>query len=298
MDRIEAMKVFTQVVDMGSFAKVAKQLNVARSVVTRQITALEAHLGTKLLARSTRRLTLTSSGAIYLEKCREILNLVESAETDLSEEKGIPRGPIHISLPLTYGVTRLAPLLLNFAAQHPQVTLSMDFSDRRANLVEEGLDLTIRITRQLAPTDIVKKLGGCKLIAVASPKYLNKHGTPSTPDDLKFHQCLGYSLDFNTSGWTFEIDNELQTIYVPFSLNSNNGPVLAEAAVAGMGIAVLPDFMIEQQISNQTLQPILTTFATPEAGIYAMLPSNRLIPYRVRALLDYLAREIASGNSA
>ena len=138
MDRLDAMHLFVRVAELGSFSAVAQQLGVARSVVTRQIAALEAHLGAKLMARSTRRLTLTSAGTAYLEKCRVILNLVEAAETGIAEERQTPRGSIRLSVPLSFGLKRLAPLLLEFSNQYPEVALDMDFSDRRSNLIEEG----------------------------------------------------------------------------------------------------------------------------------------------------------------
>lgn len=294
MDKLDAMRNFVRVIEMGSFAGVAKQLNVARSVVTRQVAALEAHLGTKLLARSTRRLSLTSAGALYLEKCRVILNLVEAAETDVAEERGTPRGPIRLSLPLIYGVRRLAPLLLTFARLHPEVALSMDFSDRRTNLIEEGIDLTIRITGRLDPNDIARRLGSCRLMLVASPDYLARHGIPRHPSDLIQHQCLGYTLANDASGWSFSIDGQNQTTYVSPYLNANNGEVLAEAAANGMGIALQPDFIVESYLARKTLVPFLKRFSTPDLGIYAILPSNRLIPYRVRVLADFLAKAIKS----
>ena len=151
MDRLDAMRLFLRVAELGSFSAVALQAGVARSVVTRQIAALETHLGVKLMARSTRRLALTSAGSAYLEKCRVILNLVEAAEADVAAERLTPRGNIRISLPLSFGLRRLAPLLLDFSQRHPEVSLDMDYSDRRINLIEEGIDLAIRITRRLEP---------------------------------------------------------------------------------------------------------------------------------------------------
>ena len=178
MDRLDAMHLFVRVAELGSFSAVAQQMGVARSVVTRQVAALEAHLGSKLMARSTRRLTLTSAGAAYLEKCRVILNLVEAAETDLAAEHQSPRGNIRISVPLSFGLRRVAPLLLDFARRHPEVSLDMDFSDRRQNLIEEGIDLSIRITRQLAPGDVARKLGVSRMKVIAAPDYLARHGRP------------------------------------------------------------------------------------------------------------------------
>src|SRR5574343_1002007 len=166
MDRLDAMHLFVRVAELGSFAAVAQQMGVARSVVTRQIAALEAHLGSKLMARSTRRLTLTSAGTAYLEKCRVILNLVEAAETDVAEERLIPRGNIRISLPLSFGLKRLAPLLLDFSQRYPEVSLDMDYSDRRINLIEEGLDLAIRVTRRLEAGDMARRLGACSMLTL------------------------------------------------------------------------------------------------------------------------------------
>lgn len=294
MDRLDAMRMFVRVVEMGSFAAVAKQLNVARSVVTRQIAALETHLGTRVLARSTRRISLTSAGALYLEKCRVILNLVESAETDVAQARGTPRGPLRVSLPLIYGVRRLAPLLLEFAREHPDVVLSMDFTDQRVNLVEEGIDLAIRITGRLAPTDIARRLGQCKLVIVAAPGYLARHGTPAVPADLNRHQCLGYALTASDAGWPFAGDGQRETIYVTPSLSANNGEVIVAAAVAGMGIAMQPDFIVESSLAARSLVQILEPFPAPELGIYAIFPSNRMIPYRVRALADFLAARLGA----
>ncbi|MGB8052379.1 MAG: LysR family transcriptional regulator, partial [Azonexus sp.] len=188
MDRLAAMHLFVRVAELGNFSAVAQQLGVARSVVTRQIAGLEAHLGVKLMARSTRRLTLTSAGTAYLEKCRVILNLVETAETDVAEERLTPRGNIRISLPLSFGLKRLAPLLLDFSQRYPEVALEMDYSDRRVKLIEEGIDLSIRITRRLEPGDVARKIGTGHLLALASPEYLARHGRPQHPSELAHHE--------------------------------------------------------------------------------------------------------------
>ena len=156
MDRLEAMHLFVRVAELGSFSAVALQLGVARSVVTRQIAALEAHLGIKLMVRSTRRLALTSAGSSYLEKCRVILNLVDTAESEVAAERLEPRGHVRLSLPMSFGVTHLGPLLLEFSQRYPEVSLEMDFSDRSVNLIGEAFDLTIRITSNLKSGDIAR----------------------------------------------------------------------------------------------------------------------------------------------
>ncbi|MBS1159275.1 MAG: transcriptional regulator, LysR family [Proteobacteria bacterium] len=293
MDRLDAMQIFVRVAELGSFSAAALQLGVARSAVTRQIAALEAHLGVKLMARSTRRLTLTSGGTAYLEKCRVILNLVEAAETDVAAERLTPRGNIHISLPLSFGIKRLAPLLLDFSQRYPEVGLDMDYSDRRVKLIEEGIDLSIRITRRLDPGDVARKIGTSRLLVIASPDYLARHGQPQHPAELVHHECLGYTAGGAVQSWSFMVDGGLENFPVHSRIHANNGDVLSEAAAQGLGITCQPDFIIERYLAAGSLAPILGDFPIPELGIYAMLPSNRHVPHRVRVLMDFLAAGLA-----
>ncbi len=292
MDRLEAMKRFVRVAELGSFAAVAQQLGLARSIVTRQVAALEAHLGVKLMARSTRRLSLTSAGAAYLEKCRVILNLVDAAETDVAEERMAPRGNIRMSLPLSFGLKRLAPLLLEFAQSYPEVGLDMDYTDRRVNLIEEGIDLSIRITRKLDGSDVARRLGSGRMQVVAAADYLARHGRPQHPSELIHHQCLGYTSAGAVQSWQFMVAGKLESFAVRSRFQANNGEVLTEAAAQGLGISLQPDFILDGFLAAGRVEPILTTFPAPELGIYAILPSNRHLPQRVRVLMDFLAARV------
>ena len=294
MDRFDAMRLFIRVAELGSFSAVALQAGVARSVVTRQIAALETHLGVKLMARSTRRLALTSAGSAYLEKCRVILNLVEAAEADVAAERLTPRGNVRISLPLSFGIRRLAPLLLDFSQRHPEVSLDMDYSDRRINLIEEGIDLAIRITRRLEPGDVARKIGTGRMLVVAAPEYLARHGRPQHPAELAHHECLGYASVGTPMPWQFMIDGQLESFPVRSRINANNGDVLTEAAAQGLGITLQPDFIVAGYLDAGRVEQILADFAIPELGIYAMLPSNRHVPHRVRVLMDALAAALAA----
>ena len=294
MDRLDAMRLFLRVAEVGSFSAVALQAGVARSVVTRQIAALETHLGVKLMARSTRRLALTSAGAAYLEKCRVILNLVESAEADVAEERLTPRGNIRISLPLSFGLKRLAPLLLDFAQRHPDVSLDMDYSDRRINLIEEGIDLAIRIARRLEPGDVARKIVTGRMLLVAAPDYLARHGRPQHPAELAHHGCLGYTNAGSTIPWQFLINGQLEGFPVRSRINANNGEVLTEAAAQGLGITLQPDFIVASFLAAGRVEAILAEFPAPELGIYAMLPSNCHVPHRVRVLMDTLAAALVA----
>jgi len=294
MDRLDAMRLFLRVAELGSFSAVALQAGVARSVVTRQIAALETHLGVKLMARSTRRLALTSAGSAYLEKCRVILNLVEAAEADVAEERLTPRGNIRISLPLSFGLKRLAPLLLDFSQRHPEVSLDMDYSDRRINLIEEGIDLAIRITRRLEPGDVARKIGTGRMVVVAAPEYLARHGRPQHPGELAHHECLGYTHVGSPMPWQFLVNGQPENFTVRSRINANNGDVLTEAAAQGLGITLQPDFIVAGYLDAGRVEQILADFAIPELGIYAMLPSNRHVPHRVRVLMDALAAALAA----
>ena len=293
MDRLEAMHLFVRVAELGSFSAVAVQLGLARSVVTRQIAALEAHLGVKLMVRSTRRLALTSAGSSYLEKCRVILNLVDTAETDVAAERLAPRGNVRISLPLSFGLSHLGPLLLEFSQRYSEVSLEMDFSDRSVNLIGEAFDLTIRITSNLKPGDIARKISSRRLRVVAAPDYLARHGRPRHPSELINHQCLGYTLGAGATSWQFLVDGVATSFPIRCRITSNNGEVLTEAAARGLGITCHPDFIVDRYLADGRVEEILADFPAPELGVYAVLPTNRHVPHRIRVLIDFLAEKLA-----
>jgi DNA-binding transcriptional LysR family regulator len=297
MDQLDAMRLFVRVVELGSFAGVAQQMGVARSVVTRKVAALETKLGVKLIARSTRRLNLTAAGAGYLEKCREILRLLEAAETDIAEDRQEPRGPIRIGLPLLYGGRPLAPLLLEFCRRHPGIDLDMDFSDRRINLIEEGVDLSIRITDALGQREVARRLGTVGMVVVASPDYLRARGEPAHPADLAGHECLSYTLS-DVSSWRFTVDGQLRNYPVRGRLQANNGDVLMAAAAQGLGIACEPLFIAGPALAAGSVRQILAGFPMPELGVYAVLPGNRQVPHRVRVLVEFLAVQLPVNRPA
>ncbi len=290
MDRLNAMQLFVRVAELGSFAAAANQSGIAPSVVTRQIAALEAHLGAKLIERSTRRLRLTSAGTAYLEKCRVILNLVEVAETDLAEARQRLRGRIRLSLPLAYGIRRIAPLLLEFAREHAEVSLDMEFSDKPQNLIGEGIDLSVRIAAQLAAGDVARRLGTSRIKLVAAPEYLRRHGRPEVPSDLAHHEFLGYSY---ASGLLEFLDGDrVERVAVRGRLDANNGTVLAEAAAQGLGICCGPDFIVDEFIAAGRVEQVLAEREMPPLGIHAVLPGNRQVPHRVRVLIEFLASRL------
>ena len=283
------MQIFARVAELNSFSAVAQQMGVARSVVTRQVAALEKQLGVKLMARSTRRVALTSAGAAYLEKCRVILNLVEAAEAGVAEQRQSARGHIRVSLPLSYGLRRMVPLLLDFARAHPLLTLDMDYTDRRVNLIEEGVDLAIRITARLGATEVARRLGTSQMFTIASPDYLARSGTPLHPTELAQHECLGYTGGGAQGRWTYRIGDTWKAFPVTSRISASNGDALCEAAAQGLGITMQPDFVLEPWLASGRVVKVLEDFDLPELGIHAMLPGNRQVPHRVRLLVDFLA---------
>lgn len=293
MDRLDSMSTFVRIAELGSFSAAARQMNVARSVVTRQIAALEAHLGCKLIARSTRSLTLSSAGCAYLEKCREILNLVEAADSIVAQEHAAPRGLLRVSVPLSFGLRHLAPLLTDFSVTYPEVTVELDFTDRRVKLIEEGLDMAIRITAQLDPLDVARRIGFSRQVIIASPDYLRRHGEPTDPAQLADHQCLIYQPS-QQAGWTFLIDGQVQCFPVAGRLRANNGDAILDACGRGLGIACQPTFIAAPALEAGHVKALLSAYRMPELGIHALLPGNRYVPHRVRALIDYLAERIGA----
>lgn len=291
MDRIQAMEAFVRVAEAGSFAGAADQLDIARSAVTRQVAFLEARLGVKLIARSTRRLNLTPAGSDYLEKCREILSLVSASEADLAGSRRIPRGRIRVSMPISFGIQQMMPLLADFLSLYPEVSIDADFNDRQVNLIESGFDLAIRITEQLEPTQVSRRLSVCRIFTLAAPAYLDRHGTPTHPDQLAQHECLGYTGTARPS-WPFRVDGATRLITVRSRFQANNGEALLDATIRGLGISRTPSFIAATAIQTGQVRPILMEYTANVLGIHALFPGARYMPYRVRAFVDYLAERI------
>lgn len=292
MDRLQAMFTFVRVAEMGSFSAVAAQFDQARSVITRQISALESHLGVKLIARSTRRLSLTPAGLAYLEKCREILDLMEQAESDLSQDRAEPRGHIRLSASLSLA-RHLMPLMAAFAQKHAQVTLELDFSERRVNLIEEGIDLALRVMGRPEPGDVVRQVTIARSVIAASPEYLARHGCPNHPQALIEHECYGYIPSLRSS-WPFVMGGEVRWFPVHGRIHTNNVDALMDAALRGLCISHLPTYSALPEIEAGRLVALLPEFPAVDAGLYAVFPGARLVPHRVRALVDHLCVEIGA----
>lgn len=292
MDVLSAMRTFVKVAEMQSFAAVAAQADAPRSWVSRQMSQLEAHLKVQLLTRSTRRLALTSEGEAYLIACRDILERVEEAEGQLACAQQQLRGPLRLSLPHSFGLDVLMPELVAFQCAHPGIALDLDFSDRRVNLIEEQSDVALRITRDLHELDIVRRLGDVDMRLVASPAYWEQHGQPEHPQDLRGHRGLIYTMGARNA-WRFLEGGHELLIDVPAVMQANSGPALVQAALAGLGVTLQPQFLVQNELASGRLVAALDDYRGPPLGVYAVLPSHRHVPQRVRALIEHLAVALA-----
>ena len=293
MDRFAAMRVFIQVVDLGSFAKAADRLGLSTSAASRQVADLEAHLQTRLLNRTTRRVSLTESGRGFYERAVQVLADLDEAEQEASRAAVLPRGTIRLTAAVTFGVRHLAPVIAAFLARHPGVALDVSLSDRIVDLVEEGFDLAVRIGAVGAGTLAARKLGETRLIACAAPDYLAAHGTPQVPEDLAGHNCLTYEYVSPRDQWRFrEPSGRERAVRVKGSLHSNNGELHAEAAAAGVGIAFEPDMIVMPYLRAGRLVPVLEAFLPPPMPIYAVYPSRKHLSAKVRVFIDFLAERL------
>ena len=294
LDRLLAMTVFVKVVEQGSFARAAERLHMSTSGVSRHVAELETHLDTRLLNRTTRRISLTESGQAYFERALHLLADLEETEAAVSSSTVTPRGTIRLTCSTSFGVPHLAPAIGAFQARYPDVRFDISASSRFVDLVEEGLDLAIRIGDLGNPNLIARKIGSMRLITCASPEYLKRKGTPKHPDDLAKHNCFTYEYAPEKNQWRFQDrqKNEIK-VRIDGSVHANNGEMLAAIAVAGAGIALEPDFIVEPLLESGALVEILKSFRPVPYNIYAVYPSRRHLSAKVRTFVDFLATRFA-----
>ena len=299
MDRFQTMSVFAKVVEQGSFARAAERLSISTSACSRQVAELEAHLDTRLLNRTTRRLSLTESGQGFYERCVQLLADLEEAEQATTESAARPRGTLRVTTSINFGVRHVSPAIGAFLAQYPEVKFDVSLSDRIVDLVEEGYDLAIRIGSAGGETVVARKLGEARMVACASPAYLKAYGAPKTPEDLARHPCLTYEYMPVRNVWPFRgKDGREHAVRVSGPLHSNNGDLLAAAAVAGVGIAYEPEFILGPDLKAGRLVPILASYTAPLGPVYAVYPSRRYVTAKVRVFVDFLARRFANASWA
>jgi len=301
MDQFAAMRAFVKVVETGGFSEASRQLDLAVSSVTRQVNSLEAMLNTQLLNRSTRSITLTSRGRQYYEKVVRILQDVEEANTCVMEGEDIPRGLLKVSMPVAFGRLHVAPILYDFLKQYPEVELELRLSDGLANLVEDDLDMVIRIGNldRSGATLIVRKLADHTRFVCGSPSYFKQHGKPKHPNDLVHHNCLLFAYSTGDSVWRFQRDAQMYEVKVNGSVVANNSEALRRVCLDGAGLILMPTWLIGEDIRPGRLQAVLTDFqvypqAEMDMGIYALYLPNRRHSLRVKTFIDFLVKRFGS----
>lgn len=290
MDRLQSMRVFAKVVEQGSFVRAAEMLEISNAVATRFVADLEAHLGVRLLNRSTRRLSLTEAGQAYLERVRLILAEVDDAEALVSLESKRPTGTLAIYSNAGFGQSQLGEMLAGYSQLYPDVRLDVHLSDRSVDLVEEGIDLGFFNSMQKFDTSmIVRQLGVAQVVLCASPAYLARAGRPEQPEDLSRHSCLNFSHEYLRHHWHVNTGNGVMDVPIISKFVSNSGVLLRELALAGMGIAMRPSYTLGDDLRSGKLVRVLPEFDMGQVVISMVYPSRRLLSAKVRSFAEHVS---------
>jgi len=294
MDRFQAITAFVKVVEAGSFAGAAERLAVSVSSVSRLVADLEARLGTRLLNRTTRRLSLTEAGRTFHEHGVQLLADLDEAEASASAEAIVPRGTLRVTCGTSFGNAHLASAVAAFMARYPQVRFDVELADRMSDLVDEGFDAAVRIGGSPVSNLVARRIGTTALVCCAAPSYLALHGTPRVPADLAQHQCLLYQYAAQRDVWAFaDAQGEVTRVRVSGPLVANNGSFLAALARDGAGIACEPDFVVGADVRAGRLVPVLHPFRPASAPIHVVYPSRRHLSAKVRVFAQFLAERFA-----
>ena len=297
MDRLAAMQAFVKVVELGSFSAAADQLDLSKSAVSKMVRGLEDHLGARLLNRTTRRLGLTEAGGRYVEEVGRILADLAEIEAATAEQRAVPRGRLKVNAPMSFGLLHLAPLLPGLLQAYPELTVDLTLNDRVVDLIDEGFDVALRIGRLRDSSLIARKLCEVDVILVASPEYVSTAAPLQRAGDLARHHALHYAYGPLRDEWRLEVDGEVVDVPVRGRLRANNGEVLARAAVDGLGIALVPDFIAQPHLARGGLVRVLTSVSGGRLPVHALYPGNRHPLAKLTAFVDYLKRHLGNGSS-
>ncbi len=291
MDALHSMGLFVDVVAAGSFSEAGRRRGLAASSVTRSINALEDALGVRLLNRTTRRLSLTEAGRLYHERSRRILAEVEDARLSVGQLEAVPRGTLRMNVPVVFGRLHVAPALPAFLARYPALQVDLSMTDGFIDLLEEGVDLAVRIGELEDSSLIARRLAPNRRVICASPAYLQRAGVPSAPEDLRAHNCLIYKRQAGRAAWHLRDAQGTVDIEVGGSLRANNADALHAAARGGLGLAILPTWMVGPDIQSGALRRVFADYEVSpgalDASIYAVFPYNRHLSPKVRAMVDF-----------
>ena len=290
MSQIEEIRAFVMVVETGSLTQAAERLGIAVSAVSRRLKDLELRLGAPLIQRTTRRMYLNEVGQGFYERCKAVLDELEAAQQEVLNSGGGLGGVLRISTPLSFGVSHMSSAIAQFMHAHPDVRIDMDLSDKRVDLVAEGFDLAIRIGVLSDSSLIAKKISTVRHIPCASPDFLARYPEITKPEDLENAPALVYSNEKTPNDWRYRgPDGKPGVLRVTPRLSASNGDVLREAAISGLGVTSLPNFLHYDAINNGLLKPVLTDYEWPEYDVYAVYPKTTILPKRTRAFVDFIS---------
>ena len=288
MEDLQRMAIFARVVEEKSFSAAARRLGLSKSLVSKQVTQLERSVGARLLNRTTRALSLTEAGSVFYEHCSRIVEELEEAKLAVGRLHSEPRGLLRLTVPVAFGRLHIAPALSDFLERYPEMKIDMATTDRFADLAEEGYDVAIRIIDQPAPTLVARRLAPVNRKLVATPQYFERHGVPQTPQDLEKHNCLTYTYFNPQDPWRLRGPDGDISVRATGNLRVNDDDALAAAVVQGLGLALLPTFLIGGELQSGRLQAALSQYIPLERYIYAVYLANRHVSAKVRAFIDFL----------
>ena len=289
MDRLDAMRVFVAVAEAGSLSAAARRLKVPLPTVSRKLGQLEEHLGVSLIVRTTRKFVLTEPGRTYLESCRRLLGEIEDAERLAAGEYEAPKGRLYVTAPIVFGRLHVLPVALAFLKAYPEVDLRLSLVDRITDMIEEGIDIALRIATLADSSLIAARVGAVKLVTCAAPAYLKATGTPRAPAELIQHHCIASANLSATDRWSFRIDGDDRTVPIRSRLAVSTAEAAIDAAIAGIGITRVLSYQAAAAIKAGKLKPILRQFELPEIPVSLVHPESRLTPPKLRAFLDFAA---------
>jgi len=292
MTRLDAMAVFAQVVEAESFSAAARELGVAKSSVSKQISRLEDELGVRLLNRTTRRLSLTEAGQTFYQGCQRVVAEAAAAESAVTHLAAAPRGRLSVGAPMSFGLRHISPVLPLLLGRCPELTVDLALNDRFVDLVEEGFDVGVRIAHLKDSSLVARRLAPSRSVLCAAPEYLAAHGMPRTVEDLSAHECLLYSYQVSGGKWRFDGPNGRRELRVQGRLRANSGESVLAAALAGFGIARLPSFICGDALRDGRLIRLLPDWIDPfEPVINAIYPASRNLSPKVRVFIDFLVEQ-------